>query len=214
MTSLQRFRAAMARNLGRIITPEVAAEIEMEALTEPDRSITGADLGTDQYGGLEFHVEPFGDVLPELHALHEQHWAETERFRHGIALKPNYDYLHEAERRGNLLQLTARKGTRLVGNIRMYLFEDIHTSTKGAKEDTFYLCPEVRQGLNAIRFWQFNERCLAVLGVREVRTDSKILKDDAGNVIRNVGRLNERLGYTHVSNGYAKRLESTDDTKR
>lgn len=211
MTTVQRFRYAIAKHLGQVMTPEVAAAIEMEALTEPDRSIDCAALGAARYEGLEFHVERFGDVLPELHALHEQHWQETERFRHGIALRPNYDYLHAAEQRGNLLQLTARKDARLVGNIRMYLFEDLHTSTKCAKEDTFFLCPEVRQGLNAIRFWQFNERCLATLGVREVRTDSKILKDADGNVIRNVGRLNERLGYTHVANSYSKRLGNANE---
>lgn len=205
-TPVHRFRMAMARHLGKPLTPEVAAAIEAEAFHEPDQTIDGAALGQAGYGGLEFQAERFEEVLPELHALHEQHWAETERARHGFAMNPDYDYMCAAQRRGLLLQLTARHHGELVGNIRLYRYRDLHTQTDAAREDTFYLAPHARRGLAAIAFWRFAERCLTRLGVREVRTDSKILKDENGHVVRNVGRLNERLGYTHVANQYLKTL--------
>lgn len=206
MSAVHRFRMSMVKYLGKTITPEVAAAIEAEAFSEPERSIDPMRFAPKVYRGLVFAIEGFRDISGELQALHEAHWQETERARAGLALRPRYEYLNAADRRGELLQVTARENGALVGHARFYLFDDIHTSTRGAKEDAFFLQPQVRRGFNAIRLWQYAERCLADLGVLEVRTDSKVLHDAEGNVIRNVGRLNEFLGYQHVSNGYLKRL--------
>jgi hypothetical protein len=207
MGEVMRFRHAMAKHLGEKMTPEIAAEIEAYAFRYVDESIDPAHFAPAEYKGLTFRVESFRAIQDELHELHVAHWAETERAREGLPLNPRYEHVREAERRGELLQLTARNsvGT-LVGNIRFYLFSDTHTQTPGAREDTFYLSPQVRNGFTAIRFWRYAERCLATIGYFEVWTDSKILYDADGAVIRNVGRLNEYLGYTHVANRFRKTL--------
>jgi hypothetical protein len=207
VSDIQRFRNAIAKHWDKPITPEIAAAIEAEAFAEPDKSIDLAQFQPHEYRGLVFRAERLHDIRPELHLLHVAHWAETERARHGLPLKPNYEYMEAAERRGELLQLTARKDGRRVGNMRVYLFEDLHSGTRGVREDTFFMLSEVRQGYAAIRFWQYTERCVLQLWDDfEVWTDTKILHDQAGNVIRDVGRLNEYLGYTHVANRYHKRI--------
>lgn len=198
----------MAKHMGETITLDTAMSMVRELF--PDLSHAPERFGTGQFEGYRFQAEKFADVLPELHTLHEQHWSETEGARHGLQMNPDYDRMADAERAGLMLQFTARHDGKLVGNIRMYLFDDMHTQTLAAKEDTFFLLPEARKGAVAIKFWKFMEDSLRQLGVREIRTDSKVLYDQDGNLTRDIGKLNRRLGYSHVSNGYLKRLEPID----
>lgn len=207
MADIHRFRAAMARYFDQALTPEIACAIEAEVFDEPDRSIEPARFLPHHYRGFVFAVERLSEILPELHPLHEEHWATTEKARSGVPLAPDYPHMRACERAGTLIQFTARKDGRLVGNARFYLFKDLHSGTHGVREDTYFLRPEARVGFTAIRFWQYAERCLEeLLGDFEVWTDTKILRDDEGNVVRDVGRLNEYLGYTHVSNRWHKRF--------
>ena len=195
---------ALAQRVGQTVTVEMAREMLRELF--PDKTRDPASFGEKSYQGFVFRCEHFDDVLPELHHLHEMQWQETERARDGLAMRPNYEHMREAERRGEMLQFTARCDGKLVGGIRIYVFHDLHTQTPAAKEDTFYLLPEARKGWVAIRFWQFAEQSLASIGVIEVRTDSKLIYDEQGSIVRDVGRLNQAIGYQHVSNGYLKRL--------
>lgn len=191
-------RVALASHLGQTLTPEVAAAIELAAFDTEDRSHKPEKFGQRHYKGLTFQAEKMGDILDELHELHELHFAETEIHRLGFGLKPNYDYMMEMERRGNMIQFTSRdtESNRLVGNIRMYVQESLHTGTLYANEDTLFIRPEYRQGFHAVRFMQYVEECLRAIGVREVRTDSKTLNK--------AHRLVEYLGYKHVANKYTK----------
>jgi hypothetical protein len=122
-------------------------------------------------------------------------------------LKPDYGYMAAKERRGELLQFTARINGALVGNLRVYLFDDLHTGTRGANEDTLYLAKRARIGFTASRFIDYAERCLAEVGVEDVWIDTKILHDEQGKVIRDVGVLMKRQGYDHVANKFHKRLK-------
>ncbi len=197
--SLATFREALGSKLGEVITPELAAWLEDNAFDRFDLSHDPVKFGQKEYRGLTFRVERFRDIEAEIHPLHQQHWQETEAHRHGIAMNPNYEAFKTSERAGQLIQFTARDAAgQLVGNIRMYLFSNLHTQTLAAKEDTFFVTPTHRHGFTAIRFWQFMEDCLAAIGVREITTDSK--------VINQVGRLNEYLGYTHIAQVFHKRL--------
>lgn len=206
MTQIHRFRTAVAKHLGRKLTPETAASIELEAFTVPDESIDPAQFEPQEWDGLVFAAESFRAIVEELHPLHEVHYAETERARGGQALDPDYDQIAALERCGKLLQFTAREGGALVGNLRMYLFHDLHTGTLGAREDALFLAQPARRGLRASRFVRYGEQCLAQVGVADVWCDTKILFDDAGNVIRDVGVLLKRQGYAHVANKFHKRL--------
>lgn len=191
-------RKALASQLGKTLTPEIAAFIESSAFDFEDYSHDPRKFGEKLYKGVVFKVERFSDVLGELHPLHQMHFLETEVHRHGFELKPNYEYMADMERQGKMVQFTARDAEtgKLVGNIRMYLQRSLHTDNLYASEDTYYVIPEYRKGFMALRFWQFMEESLKAIGVQEIRTDSK--------VINKVNRLNEYCGYKHVANKYVK----------
>jgi hypothetical protein len=195
--SHDKLRAAIAANLGKVLTPEVASAIEVGAFDMDDYSHDPAKFGVKEYKGFTFQAERLRNILDDMHLLHKEHFKETEVHRLGFGLKPNYDYMLEMERRGKMLQFTTRTDDGdLVGNIRMYLGESMHTGTLYATEDTYFVLPEYRKGFMALRFWQFMEGAVQSLGVREIRTDSK--------VINKVNRLNDYCGYTHVANKYVK----------
>ena len=187
----------LARFAGQTLSYELAVELVRELF--PDKASDPSNFPPKTYKGLTLQVERLADIENEIHALHLAHWQETEAHRHEIAMLPDYKAAKEDERAGKLIQLTARDGALLVGNIRMYLYTSRHTQTLAAKEDTFYLLPSHRRGFAAIRFWQYMEACLRTLGVQEITTDSK--------VVNQVGRLNEYLGYAHIANVFHKYLQ-------
>jgi hypothetical protein len=206
MGEVMRFRQAVAQHLGKVLTPEVAAAIELEALYQRDESIDIAQFEPLEYRGVVFAAERFKAIRDELHVLHLAHWQETERYRIGSAMNPDYEYMEWAELAGKLLQFTARMDGVLVGNLRVYLYRDLHTQQKGANEDTLFLLPQVRIGFTANRFVDYAERCLARLDVVDAYVDTKILFDSEGRTVRDVGSLMRRRGYAHVANRYHKRL--------
>lgn len=191
-------RQALGACLGKTLTPELAVAIEMAAFDNEDRSHDPLKFGEREYKGIVFRAERFSEILEELHVLHKEHFAETEIHRLGFGMNPDYDYMADMERQGRMVQFTARDAetNRLVGNIRMYVQTSVHTGNLYASEDTFYVLPEYRKGFMALRFWQFMEESMRVIGVSEIRTDSK--------VINKVHRLNEYCGYKHVANKYVK----------
>lgn len=201
MPQLDVFRKTLAEKLGKVLTPEDAAQIESIVFSSQDLAHKPTKFGQQIYKGLSFQVERFLDVVDELHPLHQAHFSETEKHRLGFGMDPDYEAFAQSEKAGQLIQFTARdvSSDKLVGNIRMYIGTSLHTGTLFAAEDTFYLLPDYRSGFTAIRFWQFMEGSVRLIGVREIRTDSK--------VVNKVHRLNEYLGYTHVANKYVKIFE-------
>lgn len=198
----------LARHSGKVITKELAVEMVWELM--PDRAYNPAQFGEEIYHDYVFRSEWFSLALPELKVLHQAHFAETEKFRAGISLSPDYEGMIERERAGGLIQFTARSSTgELVGSIVMYLYISTHTGTLAAKEDSYFVFASHRTGFTAIRFWQYMERCLQSVGVKEITTDSKIVRnlDDANKPDKDVGRLNEYLGYRHVANVFHKLLK-------
>jgi hypothetical protein len=193
---LDRFRHALGSRMGQVLTPELCAQIEVEAFTAPDNSIDLSQFAPCQCGSVTFHVERFADLVPELHPLHEQHWKETEKHRHGLALDLDYAAMEADDRAGRMLQFTARADGKLVGNSRIYIGRSRHTNTLFASEDTLYLLPSHRGGRTAIRFIQYGERCLESLGVREIRCTAKLVNGAA--------RLFEAAGYKPVATELVK----------
>ena len=188
----------LAKRAGETITQELAGALVREAF--PDKSIDLSQFQPAQCGRLVFHVERLAGIVAELHPLHELQWLETEKYRHGQGLNLDYAYFIEAEHDGRLLQFTARAAGRLVGNMRMYLYRDLHTGHLAAKEDTMYLMPDYRAGRNSLRFLQYLERGLQTAGVRQITTDSKVSNPS-------VARLNEYMGFALVANQYVKFFE-------
>lgn len=165
---------ALAARLGSTIDKDTALAIVADLF--PDRSWSPEYFGQKEYSGYTLQCERLADVLPELHALHDAHYAETEKYRAGIPMDPDYEGMKDAEHAGRLIQFTARlKETgELVGNMRVKIYPSSHTQTLVCKEDTLYLVPAHRGGFLAIRLWQFVESAVVnVVGAREVRFTSK-----------------------------------------
>lgn len=166
---------ALAKCIGQELTVELAKQIVAEAMTPPDVSHDPASFEHEQHGDCTFQVESFRAILPELIPLHEAHWFETEKHRHGLPLNPDYDQMGERERAGRMLQFTIRRDGELIGHSRMYLATSMHSQTLFAEEDTLYVKPEHRGGLMVVALMRYGERLLRALGVREIRANSKLV---------------------------------------
>lgn len=211
---------AIAPHLGATLTPEVAALIFAQAIEGRDRSINLAQfqLAWLADGHYIAAAESFREVLPELHRLHERHFAETERYRAHQGMHPDYEAIKADERAGVLIQFTLREAATMtmVGNARFYLQRSRHTGARCAQEDTYYVEPEHRKGLLALSFWRYAEKCLAALDVVEIRTDSKLppgctlhVSREGGDEqqLKGVHRLNKRMGYEPVALKFVKALK-------
>lgn len=196
--TLERLRDALGVQLGSVLTPEVAAAIICASVDREDRAIDPDRFAPRVRGSLTFAAESLRDILDELKPLHAAHFAETERHLAGFTLNPNYDYMAERERTGNLVQFTARDADgKLVGNLRMYVYASLHTGTLFAEEDTFYLSPGARRGRNAVNFLRYVEDMLdQVLRVEEIRANTK--------TVNGTDRLLVHMGYKHVANQFIK----------
>lgn len=197
MPQLDVFRSTLAAKLGRVLTPEDAAEIEASFFFEPDGSQNPTKFGQQIYGTYRIQAERFGDILDELHQLHLEHWSETEKHRHGLTLNPNYDALKSRERSGNLIQFTLRtEAGELVGNLRMFIATSMHTQTRYASEDTLFIKPEHRGSFVVMALMRFAEASLLSIGVREIRVNSKL--------VNKADVLMRRMGYDPVALEFVK----------
>jgi GNAT superfamily N-acetyltransferase len=146
------------------------------------------------------------EVLPELQALHAQHWTETEGYRHELPFNPDYRRGLELEAQGRYLLLCAlhEETKELVGNYGLYLGRSMHTQTLMATEDTLYIAPAHRKGRLGVAMIRYAEGALTQLGVRELNVDVKLTND--------VGEMIQRLGYKPVGRKFTKVL-GVDNTE-
>ena len=165
----------LAKHIGQHLTSDVMTGIAKAIADGPCTPIDLSQFEPQAYKGYTIQAERMANILPELHALHEAHYLETEIHRAGIPMNPDYRSVLRLERGGRLLQVTARHNGELVGNMRVYISESLHTQTLVCTEDTFFMRPEHRGGFLAVRMWQFTERAVIALGVREIYFDSKIV---------------------------------------
>lgn len=191
---------ALQNNLGNVITNELVYGI-LAVIQNEERSnaINIQDIPAIEYADHLIQVERIEDVLHELKPVHAAHWQETERYRHGIALNPDYNYMINAERSGRFMLFTVRNQSGVVGNCMMYLSRSTHTQRWVAEEDTIFILPEYRKGRLGVRLIRYVEDVLRNMGVTEIRVTVKTVND--------VGRLLSHLGYNHTGNQLTKTLE-------
>lgn len=186
--------------VGQVLTPERAQSLVrgmMDMLVGVP--IQMGELETWRVGSYTLAPERVADCLGELRDLHAAHWAETEEYRHGLELNPDYEWALHAEACGEYLLLTARseQGT-LVGNYALAFSRSRHTQTIVAQEDTMFIAPAHRRGRLFIRFAQYGEYAANLLGARELRLTAKLKN--------NVSSMLPRMGYAHVANQFVKFL--------
>lgn len=79
--------AILRSNMGMPLNPELAADILLAADQIP--TLVSFDvldrIKPEQHGEFTFAHEKLEDILEEMRPLHEMHWAETGKHRHGIA---------------------------------------------------------------------------------------------------------------------------------
>jgi hypothetical protein len=192
--SFDTLRRALATNMGEPLTPELCVAIEQAALANVDDSIDlrlFRPLVLDD--GYTIQCEKFAKVLPELKPLHEQHWLESEGYRHCLQLRPNYQAMTAFECAGQLLQVTVRHEGKLVGAIRMYITRSWHTGDMLANEDSLYLSPAHRSRSTwlAIRLLRYTVDCLQHL--RDSRGEATIVIEASSKLANNARALMKRV---------------------
>ena len=180
-------RNALEVHRGRELTAERIDEI-IRAVTPRPSPIDLSGIRPKFYGEYTFHVERYGHALEELMPLHRLHWAETEKYRHGLPLNPDYERFLALERAGRLMLFTIRKNGELVGHTTMKLFESMHTQTIVAEEDSLFLREDCRGGWKILRFIDYAATYLGRQGAREVRVSAK-LSNRANKLLERVGFL-------------------------
>ena len=195
--NIDALREALMGNLGNKLTPELAVGLIHAATQESVRRLD-PEYPAFEYVDYTIQHEFLENVLDEIKPVHRAHWEETEGYRHGIALDPDYDYMVNAERTGRFMLFTVRTNKQLVGNCMMYLTQSTHTRKWIAEEDTIFIDKEHRKGRIGIKLIQYVERVLATLGVTEIRVTVK--------TVNRVGDLLQALGYQHTANQLIKVL--------
>lgn len=183
-------RQALGAHLGQVLTPELACAIEVVASAKP-QLFDPAQFGCTEHDGYTIQAERMADIIPELHALHQAHWLETEKYRHGLELNMDYVRYCAIEAAGGLFQFTVRKDGELVGNMRMFVANSLHTQTPVATEDTLFISPAHRGGFLVMALLRFAEGALLSIGVRESRSNSKL--------VNRADVLLRRMGYEPVA---------------
>ena len=190
----------LRERLGQTLTPELAVEILLRSMPTAS-AIDITRFAPETFGELTFHAERIAGLVDEIRPLHLAHWQETEAHRHGLPFNPDYDSFIRDERAGRYLLFTARHKDdgRLLGNCACYVYRSTHTQTPAAVEDTMFLLPQARKGRTAIKFFQYAERCLVSLGVRELRVSVKHTNK--------AGLLWARIGYKSAATEFVKIID-------
>lgn len=147
--------------------------------------------------GTVYQSEPWATFKHEARELFMRHWQEVALNHAEVPLDidhARYDALADA---GGLHVLTARRGGLLIGYQVTVVTPHLHyRSTLHGITDVYWIAPECRHGVTAIRLFQAAERELKKLGVRKLFTATKLHLDQ--------GPLFERLGFKPVERLYAK----------
>jgi hypothetical protein len=201
--TLQALRQALQNNRGNVLTDELCVGIEavvgMSLPVDGDCAVAGLGIPPEEYRSVVFAVERIADVAAEIAPLHEAHWKESEGFRHGLPLRPNYVAWAIDEKAGSFILFTIRQNGVLVGYCQVYVSYSNHTGTKICNEDALFLDPVVRSGFICSRFAKYAEKVVKSLGVREVRLSVKVTND--------IWKLWERIGYERTGFELVKVLE-------
>jgi hypothetical protein len=151
-----------------------------------------------------FSRETCNEVVDEIFALMEQHYAEV---AHHPDIPPECDEARyrKAEELGLLRLYTVRQDYALVGYwVGMVGYSLHYKSSYQARQDTLFIHPDYRQGLTGYRFLRWVDQQLAQDGVEIVYQHNKILEG---------GRLNleplwRRMGYQPIYHVFWKRLKA------
>ena len=147
--------------------------------------------------GTVYAVERWCDLRREMIPLLVRHWREVALNHADVPLDIDEARYKAMDESGALHILTARRNGLLIGyNVAIISTHLHYASTLHGITDVYWIAPECRHGVTAMRLFQAVERELKKLGVRKLFTATKLHIDQ--------GPLFERLGYRPVERLYAK----------
>lgn len=185
---------ALAKQIGNVLTPELACEIAREACSDPDLSIDPWQFEPEHKGGYVFQCERLMDGGLELRQQRASYLYETSD---GAPIRTNWARLIEMSRQGRLVIFTVRTSTgTLVGSVWLLVGDNIDTGRLAVTDDLLYVDRAHRGGLVGLHLVQYAERCVFALGVREATFHFR-LENGAD-------RMAKFLGYRSVSNRVTK----------
>ncbi len=153
-------------------------------------------------GEATFGLERLADIEDEIRPLHEAHYNETETTYLDTPFSPSYDRYKASEEAGQFILFTARMGSTLVGYLQYYVFNDMHTQMKQAREDALFMHTDFRGKKLAPNLLSYAEDALRQLGCTMIGMTSK-----APIGAPDLGPFLEKRGYRPVAIFYTKKLE-------
>lgn len=153
-------------------------------------------------GDTTFGLERLADIDSEIYPLHEAHYNETETTYLDTPFSPSYDRYKASEEIGQFVLFTVRIGSTLVGYLQYYVFNDMHTQAKQAREDALFITEKYRGKRLAPGLLAYAEDALRQLGCTMIGMTSK-----APVGAPDVGPYLEKRGYRPVAVFYTKKLE-------
>lgn len=148
---------------------------------------------------ITFHVESFGQSLPEFQYLLPLHWEELALNKDQVPLSPQWNVYLEREAMGELLFIAARESGKIVGYFIGFIAPGLHYSTcLTCTMDIFYLSKDKRTAMNGVRLFRAVEQELRRRGVQRWFCGSKVHADASA--------LFERLKFSRVEIYYSKWL--------
>jgi GNAT superfamily N-acetyltransferase len=148
-------------------------------------------------GGTTYQSEPWAAFKVEARELFVRHWREIALNHADVPLDIDHERYDGLAAVGALHVLTVRRDGLLIGYHVTIVSGHLHyRSTLHGITDVYWIAPECRHGVTAMRMFQAVERELKSIGVRKLFTATKLHLDQ--------GALFERLGYRPVERLYAK----------
>lgn len=148
---------------------------------------------------VEIRQERVADIWREIAKIAEEHWKETEAYRHGQGFNPNWDQYFRYEEMGLYHQFTARHDGKLVGYGGFYVMPSMHTQRLIGSEDTYFVLPEYRRGRTALNLFKAMENRAKALGAVELTVTTKVSNPKAELIV-------QYMGYRVVEHRWSKPL--------
>lgn len=149
---------------------------------------------------ITYQAERWDQYFPDAEKLWPLHWAEIALDQDSIKLDVDTDAYRELDQKKLLLIVTARDDGKLIGYHKSFIKPHIHYRTSvTAYVDIFYIHPDYRKGMTAVKMFRAVEVEMRKIGVQKIYTGAKVHFD--------LSPLFKRLGYRHIENVYSKLLE-------
>jgi GNAT superfamily N-acetyltransferase len=186
----------LAKHVGSVLTLPLAATIAREV--SPSSPLLPSEWAPDSYGAYTLQAERLVSAYDTLRGQRMRYLAETNPGQRNDLT--DWDRLMESQRTGEHVIFTARdQAGDIVASLWLWFGPDLDTQRLTVQDDIFYVLPEHRGGMLAVRLWQYAERCMFAIGARDAQFHSRL--DNRAQ------RMAFFLGYTPT----ATRVKKTSD---